>query len=613
MSLRWKILIVITATALGVIGGIFTLSETTFMKSYQTVEQQDARQMAQRTINALSDQIEGLQTLNHDWAAWDDTYNFVQHPDENENYIESNPTDTTFSNARLNFIFIIDNSEHLVFGKAYDLNNNEQISVPASVSDCIRSENLAYHKNVDDKVAGIVILPDGPLMISSLPIITSQGEGPIAGTIIMARFIGATEVDKIAESVQLPVSLIAANDTNISPDFQVAHSSLSNDKPFFARPIDSQSISGYALQNDINGNPALILRATMPRDIYAQGLATMRYFLISLLGLAVLFIFILNYLLGRMIIKRVSRVANYVNEVRASGDLSKRLKPTGNDELSSLKRGINSMVEALQTSQESLQIQKVAEEKLRLTIESVIEGIATTDLEGKIIDVNDSKVLLHGYSRKEGLIGKQVFELICEEDRGKAKEAIQKTLETGTSGIGEYCMLKEDGSKFFGERSAALLRDPDGKPTGFVISTKDITERKRAEEYLRKSEKKYAELVEHGNDGIILIQDDRVIFTNLKMREMVGRPQEEVIGRPFIDFVAPECRGFTSDRYKKRMLGEKVSDRYEIGILSGDGRSIPVEISASVTEYEERPAGHGHRPRYHRAQESRGNTEGFRS
>ena len=59
------------------------------------------------------------------------------------------------------------------------------------------------------------------------------------------------------------------------------------------------------------------------------------------------------------------------------------------------------MVGTLQDSQNLLQLQRESEQKLRLTIESVAEGIMTTDLEGHIIDINDANLRLHGCIEKK--------------------------------------------------------------------------------------------------------------------------------------------------------------------------------------------------------------------
>jgi len=87
-----------------------------------------------------------------------------------------------------------------------------------------------------------------------------------------------------------------------------------------------------------------------------------------------------------------------------------------------------------------------------------------------------------------------------------------------------------------------------------------------------------------------IIQDGLLKFANQKIIELTGFSNEEAIKKPFIDFVSDEHREFVGSRYKKRMLGEEPPIRYEIDILSKDGRKIPVEINASVIEYNKRPA-----------------------
>ena len=107
MSLRSKTVIVVAAAAVVVVGFVFAFSQVIFMRSFQSLENSNTGRAVEQISSVLSDRINSLNTLNHDWSAWDDTYNFVQHPIDNVNYVEVNPTDTTFASAELNYIFII--------------------------------------------------------------------------------------------------------------------------------------------------------------------------------------------------------------------------------------------------------------------------------------------------------------------------------------------------------------------------------------------------------------------------------------------------------------------------------------------------------------------------
>jgi PAS domain S-box-containing protein len=118
----------------------------------------------------------------------------------------------------------------------------------------------------------------------------------------------------------------------------------------------------------------------------------------------------------------------------------------------------------------------------------------------------------------------------------------------------------------------------------------EIIERRQVEAQLQQSEEKYSTLVEQGNDGIIIIQDGILRFANSKMVELTGFSLETTLGRSFVDFVSLGNRELVAERYKRRMSGEDIPNKYEIEILSEGGGKIPVEISASSIEYEGRPA-----------------------
>ena len=247
MSLRWKILLSITAAAVAVIVAIALISEFTFMKSFQGVENQNAQQMVERADKALNDDIQNLNTLNHDWAAWDDTYNFVQDPVKYQEYTVDNPSDTTFASAKLNYIFIINNSDQMVFGKGYNIDTGTDVPIPASIDGQILSYKLTSHNGLNDNVSGIILLPEGPLMISADPIITSHGTGPIEGTIIMARYLNSTEIAEMSATVQSPLTVVTMNAVDIPADFQIARSSLSANELTFTHPLNSKTIAGYQL------------------------------------------------------------------------------------------------------------------------------------------------------------------------------------------------------------------------------------------------------------------------------------------------------------------------------------------------------------------------------
>jgi PAS domain S-box-containing protein len=188
-----------------------------------------------------------------------------------------------------------------------------------------------------------------------------------------------------------------------------------------------------------------------------------------------------------------------------------------------------------------------SEEKLRSILESSPDAITVTDLSGKIIECNQATLDLHGFSKKEEVLGKNSFDFIAPEERKRAYKNLEKTIEDGYMKNIEYTILKKDSSKFQGELSVQPILDSTGKPKAFVGITKDITERMRAEETIREGENKWRSLIENTSDFILIVDKKGVIrFIN---RIFPDLGLDDVIDKKIYDFQPPE-----SQRIHKKIL-----------------------------------------------------------
>jgi PAS domain S-box-containing protein len=115
-------------------------------------------------------------------------------------------------------------------------------------------------------------------------------------------------------------------------------------------------------------------------------------------------------------------------------------------------------------------------------------------------------------------------------------------------------------------------------------------ELRRTEEALRRSEAKYAEAVERANDGVVVVQDEVFKFVNRAWTKTTGFSVEEMMKMGFTEVIPPEYKEMTLKRYKARLAGENPPPIYEGKLLCKDGSIKDVEISASIIEYEGRPA-----------------------
>ncbi len=343
MGMRKRTLTIIGILALSMMVTVYFFSHSLLLNSFKELEKTNVQQNVGRFQSALSGDVSNLHSKSGDWAVWDDTYAFIVAP--NANYINSNIGDTAFTALKINILLFVNLSGQIVCGRAYDLHNMTEVPVPESIERELSSHDILWRNlTTDSSTNGIILLPENPLLICSRPILTSQGEGPVHGALIMARYLDSDEIEQLARMTDLSLTLRRYNDSPVLPDFQNALSSFSNNETVFVQPLNADDVAGYALIKDVYGNPILVSRIDMPRDIYKQGLSTINYFLLLLLGLTVMFVAAIMLLMEKTVLYRVVKLTRAVRSIGGNRDLKTRVPTDGNDELSGLGKSINEML-----------------------------------------------------------------------------------------------------------------------------------------------------------------------------------------------------------------------------------------------------------------------------
>jgi len=221
-------------------------------------------------------------------------------------------------------------------------------------------------------------------------------------------------------------------------------------------------------------------------------------------------------------------------------------------------RGEPTVISVVRDITERMRAEKALRESgelYRNLVETSADSISFVDLNGNVVIMNGPGAALLGFDKPEEVVGRNVLEFAArDEDREGAAADLRKILEGATIANVSYDVRRKDGSTFAAESSASLIRDGDGAPTGFIAVTRDITERKAAEEALRASEEKLRRLVEHSYDGVVLMDEGGTIIEyNAAHERITGVPRDEALGRPIWDALhrasPPETR--TPENYKE--------------------------------------------------------------
>ncbi len=188
---------------------------------------------------------------------------------------------------------------------------------------------------------------------------------------------------------------------------------------------------------------------------------------------------------------------------------------------------------------------------------------------GKLIYISPLAAEMFGLKEPNEALGLSPFNFIAPSDVNKAKAMVMKINRTKQTHKDEYLLVRKDGKTFYGEVSAALLQDENNKANGMIFITRDITERKKAEEALKKSEEQYRIISELISDYVYSGTLSKVGNTTINwtlggFENLTGYTFEQVNLLP---------GGYPSIVYKKDLL--KIRD-YVISELS-QMRDVEVE------------------------------------
>lgn len=130
---------------------------------------------------------------------------------------------------------------------------------------------------------------------------------------------------------------------------------------------------------------------------------------------------------------------------------------------------------------------------------------------------------------------------------------------------------------------------PDGRPVRHEIEI-EITEYKRTQGALEESVEKHRRVLKNAQEAICIIQDGRLVFLNPKVPELAGYTADEMQGMSFLELVHPDDRRAAGDRYSRRIRGEVLPNDHTLRIITKDGETRWVEVSAVLFAWEGRPA-----------------------
>jgi signal transduction histidine kinase len=328
MPLRVKALFAVGATFVALFLGLYLATRSLVLEGFREYEDREARRTVQRVLIALHADLGALQGTTRDWA-------------------ESDPArgDIAAIGSRIGFAVVLDAEGHVVLQRAYDLHARQPRPVPGELADHLASGRLLTPgARPDGSVPGLLGLGRDVVLIAMESI-----AGPNRRrTLILGRHLDAAELQRLAGTTLSSLEAYALADSRIPAEVRALLAARPASDPIVVRPVDAETLMGYAILRDVYGEPALVLGARMPREVYTRARLALVYLMgaLAVMGIGVGAVVLL--LLERGALGRLRGLAARVEGIARSGDTTARVPAVGGgDELARLGDAINGLLRTL--------------------------------------------------------------------------------------------------------------------------------------------------------------------------------------------------------------------------------------------------------------------------
>lgn len=349
MSLRSKVTILMAVVLIADVAAVVALQRYLVYPSFVALEEEEVQKDLSRCVDAIAREIEHLNSFTRDWGGWTDTYEFVN--DRNAEYMGENLTAEVLGNNDLDYVAYYKPDGTPVWTGGFD-EAGEAITIDPWRQPAAADHPLIHHAGTDGSVSGIVLTNHGPMLIAAQPILTSEREGPIRGSLIMGRLLDGERVAQLSELTRVDLHVAALGDGLAESDRAMA-ALLSEEAP---RGLQKHAdmLHAFTTLADIHGEPTLFVRANVVPDITGRGWDSLVYATASTVAAGSLILVALWLVLHLGIIRPLSRLTRHAIDVGRDSDLTARLGSRRRDELGALARAFDDMVASLAESRRNV-------------------------------------------------------------------------------------------------------------------------------------------------------------------------------------------------------------------------------------------------------------------
>ena len=224
-----------------------------------------------------------------------------------------------------------------------------------------------------------------------------------------------------------------------------------------------------------------------------------------------------------------------------------------------------------------------SEARYRMLAENATDIVSGHDLDGRVTYVSSAVQALTGF-RPDELVGRNGFDLVHPDDVDRVRGSLARLLERMQPVRETYRMRRKDGSYFWVESNARVVRDQRSRPVGIQSAARDVTETKEAVAALEAAREHFRRAFEDAPVGMFVARiDGRFERANRRLCELSGYTEAELVeSEGTLALIHPDDRGGEEEGVAELLRGERSTYALEKRLIARDGHAIWGRVTASI-------------------------------
>lgn len=225
-----------------------------------------------------------------------------------------------------------------------------------------------------------------------------------------------------------------------------------------------------------------------------------------------------------------------------------------------------------------------AERRYRELFEDSPVGLFRSSLSGEIMEVNAALAHMLGFESPDSLKSRFGNMLDVYADPAERQTLVERAMRDGTFSHFETRVRDARGGIRWVSTNVRMTRDEEGNPAHFTGSAVDVQDRRMMQQALVSSENKYRTLVEQSHVGVFIMDENSLVYVNRALASMLGVKEDDLVGRSYLDLLAPEAMDDTASLRKTYHNTGDFTQDFESCMLHRNGQRVYARVSVWPVE-----------------------------